>query len=60
MNAAVLQSTPETVEQKIEVKNLNFYYGGFHALKNINLGIPERKVSRSASNCLERCSLLIS
>jgi NitT/TauT family transport system ATP-binding protein len=45
MNAAVLQSTPETVVQKIEVKDLNFYYGGFHALKNINLGIPERKVT---------------
>jgi len=45
MNAAVLQSSPETVVQKIEVKNLNFYYGGFHALKNINLGIPERKMS---------------
>ena len=45
MNAAVLQSTPETVVQKIEVKNLNFYYGGYHALKNIHLGIPERKVT---------------
>ena len=46
MNAAVLQSSPETnVRQKIEVKNLNFYYGRYHALKNINLGIPERKVT---------------
>ena len=45
MNAAVLQSTPETLAQKIEVKNLNFYYGAFHALKNINLGIPEHKVT---------------
>jgi len=46
MNAAVLQSSPEiTVQQKIEVRNLNFYYGGFHALKNINLAIPERKVT---------------
>src|SRR6266850_4708523 len=45
MNAAVLQSSPETAVQKIEVKNLNFYYGGFHALKNINLAIPERKVT---------------
>jgi phosphate transport system ATP-binding protein len=49
MNAAVLQSSPETtVAQKIEVRNLNFYYGGFHALKNINLGIPERKVTLSS------------
>jgi len=27
------------------VKGLNFYYGGFHALKDINLEIPERKVT---------------
>ena len=45
MNAAVLQSTPQTEAQKIEVRNLNFYYGGFHALKNVNLGIPGRKVT---------------
>ena len=46
MNAAVLQSPLETTaQQKIEVRNLNFYYGGFHALKSINLGIPERKVT---------------
>jgi phosphate transport system ATP-binding protein len=25
---------------KISVKNLNFYYGKFHALKDINLEIP--------------------
>jgi len=30
---------------KLEVKNLNFYYGGFHALKNINLPIPEKRVT---------------
>lgn len=30
---------------KIAVKNLNFYYGSFHALKNINLELPERKVT---------------
>src|SRR5262249_14581091 len=29
----------------ISVRGLNFYYGGFHALKNINLDIPERKVT---------------
>jgi phosphate transport system ATP-binding protein len=45
MNAAVLQSSPEAETQKIEVKDLNFYYGGFHALKSINLRIPERKVT---------------
>ena len=30
---------------KISVKNLNFYYGKFHALKNINLNIPENRVT---------------
>jgi phosphate transport system ATP-binding protein len=27
------------------VRNLNFYYGKFHALKGINLDIPEKKVT---------------
>jgi len=30
---------------KIAVKNLDFFYGKFHALKNINLEIPENKVT---------------
>ncbi len=30
---------------KITVQNLNFYYGKFHALKNINLQVPENKVT---------------
>ena len=32
-------------EAKLSVRNLNFYYGKFHALKNINLDIPENKVT---------------
>ncbi len=32
-------------KSKISVKNLNFYYGKFQALKNINLEIPEKKVT---------------
>lgn len=32
-------------EVKISVKNLNFYYGDFHALKNINLCIAKNKVT---------------
>ena len=39
MNASV-QSPP-----KISVRNLNFFYGKFHALKGINLDIPEKKVT---------------
>ncbi|CAN5316524.1 phosphate ABC transporter ATP-binding protein PstB [soil metagenome] len=30
---------------KVSVRNLNFYYGKFHALKNISLEIPEKKVT---------------
>ena len=37
---------PKLIEKsKISVKNLDFYYGKFHALKNINLEIPEQKVT---------------
>jgi phosphate transport system ATP-binding protein len=36
---------PVTEKIKLSVRNLNFYYGKFHALKNINLEIPEKKVT---------------
>ncbi|WP_323030544.1 phosphate ABC transporter ATP-binding protein PstB [Brachymonas denitrificans] len=39
MNAVI------TPNPKISVRNLNFYYGKFHALKNINLDIPEKQVT---------------
>ena len=29
---------------KIEAKNVDFYYGDFHALKNINITIPNNEV----------------
>jgi phosphate transport system ATP-binding protein len=32
-------------KSKIEVRGLQFYYGGFHALKDITLDIPERMVT---------------
>lgn len=38
--SAAMQNKP-----KISVNNLNFYYGKFHALKQVNLQIPERKVT---------------
>ena len=34
-----------TVSSKMSVQNLNFYYGNYHALKDISLEIPERKVT---------------
>ena len=36
---------PATEKVKMSVRNLNFYYGRFQALKNINLDIPEHKVT---------------
>src|SRR5260370_25945363 len=33
------------VQPKIDVNDLNFFYGKYHALKNINLRIPESKVT---------------
>jgi phosphate transport system ATP-binding protein len=36
---------PVTEKAKIAVRDLNFYYGSFHALKRINLQIPEKKVT---------------
>ena len=36
---------PATEKVKMSVRNLNFYYGGFKALKNISLDIPQNKVT---------------
>ncbi|ACT09004.1 Phosphate import ATP-binding protein PstB [Dickeya dianthicola] len=35
----------ETSASKIQVRNLNFYYGKFHALKNITLDIAKNQVT---------------
>ncbi len=37
--------SPETLPAKISAKNMNFYYGKFHALKDINIDIPANKVT---------------
>ena len=39
------QTKKEAVKKSIEIKNLNFYYGDFQGLKNINLTIHEKKVT---------------
>ena len=31
--------------EKITVENMNLYYGKFHALKNINMEIPEKEIT---------------
>jgi len=38
-------SAQASAQPKIEVNDLNFFYGKYHALKNINLRIPEGKVT---------------
>mgnify|MGYP000269949498 FL=1 len=37
--------TPSGVNNAIEIRNLDFYYGSFKGLKGINLDIAERKVT---------------
>lgn len=44
-NAANGQRSLAPLDAKIEVNNLNFFYNKFHALKNVNLRIPEGKVT---------------
>lgn len=39
------QTKKEAVKKSIEIKNLDFYYGDFQGLKNINLTIHEKKVT---------------
>ena len=43
MDAKVQTST--TPKAKLSVRNLNFFYGKFHALKNVNMELPENKVT---------------
>ena len=45
MNTATATATATSDSPKIAVKNLDFYYGKFHALKNINLQIPQNQVT---------------
>jgi len=41
--AAGAQAAP--ARNKIDVKTLDFYYRGYHALKNVNLHIPEQQIT---------------
>ena len=42
---APVKAPAKAEKTKIAVRDLNFYYGGFQALKRINLEIPERRVT---------------
>src|ERR1700675_3639349 len=50
MPASVMQALPEKVAEsprsaKLRVRNLNFYYGPFPALKSGRLEVPENRVT---------------
>jgi phosphate transport system ATP-binding protein len=50
MNASLMEAAPEKLAEtptatKLQVRNLNFYYGSFHALKRVNLEVPEKRVT---------------
>src|SRR5690606_24781711 len=42
--AAVVEKAP-VPDPKFRIRDLDFHYGAFQALKNINLDIPERRVT---------------
>jgi phosphate transport system ATP-binding protein len=45
--AAVIEAPPAATAEKpkLTVRDLNFYYGRFHALRNVELEIPEKRVT---------------
>ncbi|HSO45721.1 MAG TPA: ATP-binding cassette domain-containing protein, partial [Rhodoferax sp.] len=50
MNATALAQAPTQAadtskKNALEVRNLNFYYGKFQGLKDVNLDVEERKVT---------------
>jgi phosphate transport system ATP-binding protein len=45
MNAVAATETTEALKTEVAFRNFNFYYGKFHALKNINLEIYHRQVT---------------
>jgi len=45
MNALAQPQTQPAPALKITVRNLDFYYGAFHALKRVSLDVPEKRVT---------------
>src|SRR5574341_1908625 len=48
IRTAVRERSPEdlsALSSKLRVKNLNFFYGGFRALRDISLDIPANRVT---------------
>src|SRR5512132_4427768 len=42
---AAAAAAPSELQAKLRIRGLNFYYGGFQAIKNVTMDIPERKVT---------------
>jgi phosphate transport system ATP-binding protein len=45
VNAVPRALAPAPAPPRLTVRNLSFYYGGFRALKNVSVDIPERRVT---------------
>ena len=45
MNAIAQPAAETLTPPKVTVRNLDFFYGAFHALKRVNLEIPEKRVT---------------
>jgi phosphate transport system ATP-binding protein len=45
MNAVAQVPAAAAIPPKLRVRNLDFYYGGYHALRKINLEVPENRVT---------------
>jgi phosphate transport system ATP-binding protein len=43
--SVVLRTLPGASETKVSIEDVSFYYGKFRALKAINLGIPEKRIT---------------
>jgi len=44
-NTSTQSVVQPAIPTKIQVNNLNFHYGNFHALRNVNMSIAENKVT---------------
>ena len=45
MSAALERPPQAPLTAKLKVRDLNFYYGSFHALRRVNLEVPENRVT---------------
>jgi phosphate transport system ATP-binding protein len=45
MTAIDSQRPPVSFQAKLQARDLNVYYGAFHAVKNVSLTIPDRHVT---------------